>query len=196
MAGTPLRAHATLRTRGDGELVLAAVADTHSQPHPRALEHLAALAPDAILHAGDIGALSVLDSLAAVAPVHAVRGNIDGHARTLPDVLILDVRRDDGDGPVALRILVTHIAVTGPRLRADVARQAAAAGATLVVCGHSHVPFIGLQRGVSVFNPGSAGPRRFALPIALGTITMRAGRVALAHLDCETGRPWHPPGLG
>jgi predicted phosphodiesterase len=91
-----------------------------------------------------------------------------------------------------MRLLMTHIAVYGPNLRADVAKLATAAGASLVVCGHSHVPFIGHDRQLTVFNPGSIGPRRFHLPIVFGTIDI-AATVMLAHVDCETGRPWVPP---
>jgi uncharacterized protein len=173
-----------------GETRIAAVADTHSRPHPAIVEHLTALRPDAILHAGDIGELSVLDELRAIAPVFAVRGNIDGQAGGLPDVLTIDL---EGEGR-SLRILLLHIAVYGPKLRADVARMARAAGASLIVCGHSHVPFIGKERGLTVFNPGSIGPRRFQLPIVFGTIRVSPERVRLAHVDCETGRDWHPPG--
>ena len=95
---------------------LAVVADTHSQPHPKTAERLAELKPDAILHGGDIGDLAVLDALTEVAPVHAVRGNIDVRARDLPDELTVQL------GP--LRVLLTHIAVAGVKLRADAARAA------------------------------------------------------------------------
>lgn len=167
---------------------IAVVADTHSQPHPAAAGHLRAMAPDAIVHAGDIGELTVLDDLAAIAPLHAVRGNIDVRAVTLPDVLTIDV----GD---ELRILLVHIGVAGVRLRADVAKLARAERAHLVVCGHSHIPFIGKDRDLLVFNPGSVGPRRFHLPIVFGTITLPAGssRPVFAHIDAATGKPWSPP---
>jgi predicted phosphodiesterase len=92
-----------------------------------------------------------------------------------------------------LRIYLTHIAVNGPKLRADVARMARAEHASLVVCGHSHVPFIAQDRELAVFNPGSIGPRRFHLPIVFGTIAITPRGVRLAHVDCETGRPWSPP---
>jgi hypothetical protein len=157
---------------------LAVVSDTHSQPHEKTAERLAAIAPAAILHGGDIGDLRVLDDLGKVAPVYAVRGNIDTHARNLPDVLTL---------VGALRILLTHIAVYGPKLRSEVARMAKAEKASLVVCGHSHVPFLGRDQGIAVFNPGSIGPRRFSLPIVLGTIditpsgVMRGARSRLAN---------------
>jgi hypothetical protein len=84
------------------------------------------------------------------------------------------------------------MAVYGPKLRADVARIAAAEDVSLVVCGHSHVPFAGIDRGLTVFNPGSVGPRRFRLPIAFGAIDLTAGGVSVRHVDCETGLPWRP----
>ncbi|MDB4952594.1 MAG: phosphodiesterase, family [Myxococcales bacterium] len=177
---------ATIPLPETGSLKLAVVADTHSTPHEATHDHLRALAPDAILHAGDIGDLSVLDELSAIAPLFAIRGNIDTRARDLPDVLTIDI----GD---RLRILMLHIGVAGPRLRADAIRLARAAKASLVVCGHSHVPFIGQERDLAVFNPGSVGPRRFDLPIVFGTIAITTAAVRFAHFDCETGRPWSPP---
>jgi len=185
-----VKKNATLRVRDDGTLRIAAVADTHSHPHAATAELLAGERPDAIIHAGDIGDLGVLADLAKIAPVHAVRGNIDTHAGDLPDALTVDVT--DGDA-IRLRILIVHIGVAGPRLRAEVARMARAERAGLVVCGHSHVPFIGQERDLAVFNPGSIGPRRFQLPIVFGTIAIAPQRVRLAHIDCETGRAWSPP---
>ena len=179
--------------RPDGTLRLAVVADTHSQPHPQAAEHLAARAPDAILHAGDIGDLGVLDQLARIAPVHAIRGNIDIHAPDLPDVLTLDLVRNAQDPQPLLRMLLVHIGVYGPKLRGEVAAMAREHGAQVVVCGHSHVPFLGRDRGLTVFNPGSIGPRRFHLPIVFGTIEVTPAGLRLAHVDCETGAPWTPP---
>jgi predicted phosphodiesterase len=61
-----------------------------------------------------------------------------------------------------------------------------------VICGHSHVPFIGRDRGIGVFNPGSIGPRRFHLPIVFGVFELRDRRVSLRHVDCETGLRWEP----
>ena len=184
-----LKRTAALQLR-DGALNLAVVADTHSHPHPAMREHLTAIAPDAILHAGDIGDTTVIDQLSKIAPVFAVRGNIDPPG-ALPEALTLDLL---GPGDERrLRIFMTHIAVTGPRLRADVARTVRAEHAQLVVCGHSHVPFIGCDRELTVFNPGSIGPRRFHLPIVFGTIAITPTSVRLAHIDCDTGRPWHPP---
>ena len=180
----------TLQTRADGTFRFAVVADTHSKPHPATRERLRELSPDVILHGGDIGDLAVLDELAEVAPVHAVRGNIDVQAREVPDVMLVELLKGEA---LKLRLLLTHIAVYGPKLRAEVARLAQRERASLVVCGHSHVPFIGRDRGVSVFNPGSIGPRRFQLPIVLGSIDITSTSARLAHIDCETGQPWTPP---
>lgn len=179
----------TLALAEDGPTTLALVADTHSSPHPRVAEHLRALRPTAILHAGDIGDLTVLDQLAELAPTFAVRGNIDVHAPEVPDDLVLELHRG---ARLALRVFMTHIAVYGPKLRAEVRRRAQAAQADVVVCGHSHVPFIARDGKLTVFNPGSIGPRRFHLPIVFGVMTLADGKVRLAHVDCETGTQWAP----
>jgi uncharacterized protein len=179
-----------LQTRPDGSYRFAVVADTHGNPHPATPERLAELRPDVILHAGDIGDLAVLDQLAQVAPVLAVRGNIDAQVSAVPEQLIIELSSGEN---LRLRLLLVHIAVYGPKLRADVARRATSERASLVVCGHSHVPFIGRDRGVSLFNPGSIGPRRFQLPIVLGRIDVSSSSARLAHIDCETGETWLPP---
>lgn len=180
---------ATLRVGDDRALRLAIVADTHSAPHDAVAAQLAALRPDAILHAGDIGDLAVLRALSSHAPLFAVRGNIDAHADDLPDALTLDLVEGDATW---MRLLLVHIAVNGPKLRADIVRMAQAAGASVVVCGHSHVPFVGRDRGITVFNPGSIGPRRFKLPIAYGTLTVSPQGARFAHVDVETGLAWRP----
>jgi uncharacterized protein len=182
---------ARVHAHEDGSLRLAVVADTHSTPHPATAKLLAALKPDGIVHAGDIGDLAVLDDLAAIAPLFAVRGNIDVHAPEVPDLLTVEVVAA-GTAQTLLRLLVMHIAVNGPKLRADAARHAHARKVDVVVCGHSHVPLIARDKGVTVFNPGSVGPRRFGLPIVFGTIEMTASAVRLAHYDCETGARWTP----
>lgn len=175
-----------------GTARLAVVADTHGNPHPALDDRLREYAPRAILHAGDIGDPIVLDRLAAHAELIVVRGNIDAHRDETPDVVVLDLQRDDAR---VLRILLVHIAVNGPRLRADVVRLARARRPDLVICGHSHVPFIGRDQGFAVFNPGSVGPRRFQLPIVFGTLEIGDTGVRLAHVDCATGQRWLPPGL-
>lgn len=180
---------ATISVRDGTSSRIVVVADTHSRPHAEAHARLRALEPEAILHAGDIGDLAVLDALAKIAPVHAVRGNIDTRANQLPDMLTIDVVSPQR----TTRLLLVHIAVYGPRLRAEIAKLARAEKTPLVVCGHSHVPFIGEDRGITVFNPGSIGPRRFQLPIVFGTIDFTPSGLRLAHIDCETGQRWLPP---
>lgn len=169
---------------------LAIIADTHSRPHERSVSLVAAHEPDAILHAGDIGDLAVLAPFEAIAPTVAVRGNIDVRATTLPDSV--DIRVLDAQGERLTTLLLQHICVSGPKLRADAARNAKAHGAHIVVCGHSHVPFIGRDRGLLVFNPGSIGPRRFTLPIVFGIMELSPGRLSLHHVSCETGTRWTP----
>ncbi len=181
-----------LPMHADGSLRLGIVADTHSQPNERGLEHLAEHRPDFILHGGDIGDLTVLDRLAQLAPVHAVRGNIDVRSQ-LPDVLILELVRE---GRPELTMLLTHIAIAGARIRADAARLARAAKASVIICGHSHVPFIGQEKGLSIFNPGSIGPRRFHLPILFGMMELGPTEVTLRHYDAETGKEWSPSPRG
>ncbi len=189
----PRRAHVhareTVSLNEDGALRIVAVADTHGRPHPDLDARIAALAPHRILHAGDIGDLAVLDALRKHAPVIVVRGNIDERAPDLPDIVTVDVR--DGDQSL-LKILMLHIAVYGPKLRADAARLAKSEDVSLVVCGHSHVPFAAHERGVTVFNPGSVGPRRFHLPIVLGVIDLAREGTSVRHVDCETGLAWSP----
>jgi len=186
----PISSKAIVQARPDGKFRFAVVADTHSKPHPATEQRIRELEPDAILHAGDIGELTVLERLGELAPVFAVRGNIDVQTSNVPDVLTLELM--DGER-MKLRLLLLHIAVYGPKLRAEVARLASRERASLVVCGHSHVPFIGRDRGLTLFNPGSIGPRRFQLPILLGTIDISRESARLTHIDCETGKTWLPP---
>jgi uncharacterized protein len=187
-----VKAQAALPLDDRGALRLVIVADTHSRPHPAAAGHIRALAPAAILHAGDIGDRHVIDDLARIAPVIAVRGNIDERAVDLPDSVAIDIRDRD---ETALTLLLMHIAVYGPKIRADAARLAAGHGARLIVCGHSHVPFVGKDRGLTVFNPGSIGPRRMHLPIVFGVMEIACAKLSLRHVDCETGEEWSPQRL-
>ncbi len=179
-----------VQVREDGSFRLAIVSDTHSAPHIRSTEIITGLRPDAILHAGDIGDLQVLDQLAAICPVYAVCGNIDQRLPSLPDELVLEIVSKE---EIILRILMLHVGLYGPKLRTEVIRKAKEEAAELVVCGHSHVPFIGSGHGYTVFNPGSMGPRRYGIPIVFGMLEMSAGNFRLNHVDCETGLPWRPP---
>src|SRR4051812_25080853 len=140
----------------EGKLRLGVVADTHSHPNPSGVKHLAKLRPDAILHAGDIGDLAALEVFRKLAPLYAVRGNIDGKVGGFPDLIALELL--GREAKAVFRLILLHIAVAGPRLRPDALKAARAESASLVVCGHSHVPFVGVDRGLTLFNPGSIGP--------------------------------------
>ena len=132
------------------------------------------------MHAGDIGAPSILRELRTLAPLYAVRGNNDteGWAARLPE------RRTLRLGGV--RIHVLHD-------RAELAERPAPSGARLIIAGHSHKPLIEAWDGALLVNPGSAGPRRFRLPIAAGEIEIRGERLHVRLLDLSTRRPL--PGL-
>lgn len=134
---------------------------------PEALRHLAGC--DAIIHAGDICNQAVLDALRQIAPVTAVRGNNDtgDWAASLPTHATLSVQQ------VTIRV-VHDIADLG----ADPRRE----GVGVVVSGHSHKPSISERDGVLFVNPGSAGPRRFKLPICAGILTIE-GAHASASFD-------------
>ncbi len=188
MPPAPRHARTAFPRPASGPLRVALVSDTHSQPHPSTRLQLERRRPHAILHAGDIGDLAVLDELAKVAPVVAVRGNIDARLPGLQDHFTVDL------GGYA-KLLLLHHAVRGPKLLGAVAALAREEGASLVVCGHSHVPFLGHDKGLAVFNPGSVGPRRFHLPIVFGWMEVDAHSVRLTHVDVETGETWLPPGL-
>jgi len=146
-----------------GGLTLAVLADTHGRPHPALDQRIAEAAPGHILHAGDIGDLNVLASLRNHAPVTAVRGNIDARMPDLPDAVTIDLRGESG---TPLKILLVHIAVNGLKIRADVARLARAEEASIVVCGHSHVPFAAHDGGAHRVQPRIG--RTATLPTARG----------------------------
>lgn len=167
---------------------IAVISDTHSKAHPDALAHVERSAPHLILHAGDIGDLRVLAPFEKLAETLAVRGNIDGKSAG-PDEVSVFLYGDDG---YELRILMTHIALYGPRIRRDAKKKAAAIGAHLLVCGHSHVPFLGQEGTLVAFNPGSIGPRRPPLPITFGLLEFGPGLSRIRHVDCETGEFWQP----
>jgi uncharacterized protein len=133
------------------------ISDTHNLVRPEALAHLAGC--DAIIHAGDICEQTVLDVLGQIAPVTAVRGNNDTGewARALPTHALLTVQQ--------VTILVVHDI-------ADVHDDLRGKGISVVVTGHSHKPLIDERNGVLFVNPGSAGPRRFKLPISAGLLTV------------------------
>jgi putative phosphoesterase len=135
------------------------ISDTHGLIRPEALDALQG--SDLIVHAGDIGDSAVLNSLANIAPVRAIRGNNDrgNWAAGLPTTDVVELG--------AHSIYILHNL-------ADLDLDPAAAGFTSVVSGHSHKPAVEQRNGVLFVNPGSAGPRRFKLPVTVATMTLRS----------------------
>ncbi len=167
---------------------IAVISDTHGNAHQDAITHVRKAAPHLILHAGDIGDVQVLEPFEELAETLAVRGNIDGKGA---GPKVITVRLHDNNG-YELRIAMTHIALYGPRLRRDAKKLASDFGAHLLVCGHSHVPFLGQEGRLIAFNPGSIGPRRPPLPITFGLLEFGPGQSSIRHISCETGEPWLP----
>jgi putative phosphoesterase len=143
-------------------MIIGVISDTHGLLRPEAVAAVAD--SDLIIHAGDVGDPAILDRLNAIAPVTAVRGNVDTGtwARKLPQTNVLEVE--------GCTIYVLHILD-----QLDLKPEAA--GFSAVIYGHSHKPHQETKNGVLYFNPGSAGPRRFNLPISVGRLSLQSGRI-------------------
>ena len=135
------------------------ISDTHGLLRPEALRRLRGASH--IIHAGDVGSAEILTALREIAPVTAVRGNNDkgAWAQALPETATLELERR--------RIYVIHDV-------SELAIAPASDGVAVVIAGHSHKPAIVERDGVMYLNPGSAGPRRFKLPIAVATLRIGA----------------------
>jgi uncharacterized protein len=140
--------------------IIGLISDTHGLMRPEALSALSGC--DIIIHAGDVGRPDILGHLMAIAPVFAVRGNVDGGAwtATLPETETLHFGGHN--------LHVIHIL-------ADLAVAPKAAGLSVVISGHTHQALIEDKDGVLYINPGSAGPRRFKLPVTVGQIRVEDG---------------------
>ncbi len=143
-------------------MMIGVISDTHGLLRPQAIEVLRGC--ELILHAGDVGEEAVLDELRRIARVVAVRGNVDVEpwARRLPATEMIEA------GVKTFYIL---------HRRADLELKPGAAGVDAVIFGHSHRPAIEFCDGVLFLNPGSAGPRRFRLPVTLGRIEVKDGEL-------------------
>jgi len=140
------------------------ISDTHSLLRPEAIAALRG--SDRVLHAGDVGDPGILDRLRELAPVTAVRGNVDRGpwAAALPETELVEIE--------GLSIYLIH----------DLGQldlKPEAAGIRVVIYGHSHQPKIEEKNGVLFFNPGSAGPPRFRLPVSLGRLKIEKGTVRI-----------------
>jgi hypothetical protein len=136
-------------------LLVGVISDTHGLMRPQALDALRG--SDLIVHAGDVGRPEVLDALRALAPVHAVRGNVDkaSWAAQLPMTALVEV----GGHLLYVLHIIDALDLDPPT-----------AGFAAVIFGHSHQPSIETRNGVLWLNPGSAGPRRFDLPVSVARL--------------------------
>jgi uncharacterized protein len=143
-------------------IVIGVISDTHGLLRREAVDALRG--SDQIIHAGDVGAPGILEQLAVIAPVTAVRGNVDkgAWAKRLPKTEVLEVS--------GISIYMLHDL-------AELDLKPRTAGFAAVISGHSHVPKQEMRDGVLYFNPGSAGPRRFKLPVSLGKLIVEDGGV-------------------
>lgn len=143
-------------------LLVGAISDTHGLMRPEAIEALRG--SHRILHAGDVGDPKILDALARLAPVTAIRGNVDTEpwARTLPETEVVEA------GNISIYMLHNL---------SQLDLKPEAAGFRVVLYGHSHKPSIEEKNGVLYFNPGSAGPRRFHLPVSVGRLIIQRKEV-------------------
>jgi uncharacterized protein len=144
-------------TRKQEPQLIGLISDTHGLVRPQALQALQGV--DLVIHAGDIGTPEVMDALKRIAPLVAIKGNNDrgSWARSLPDTKLVKIS--------AAQLYVIH---NVKELDCDpVAR-----GIQVVISGHSHKPSVVHREGVLYVNPGSAGPRRFKLPVAVGKLHM------------------------
>ena len=149
------------------------ISDTHGLLRPEAIRQLAGA--DHIIHAGDIGAPEVIEGLRKIAPTTAIRGNIDTGewAKDYPDTEL-----------VALGGRVLYVLHNLKEINFD----PTASGIDVVVSGHSHRPKVETQNGVLYVNPGSAGPRRFKLPITLAVLTLTDRTILPRILEIATWR--------
>jgi uncharacterized protein len=141
-------------------MLIGVISDTHGLLRPEALVALAEA--EHILHAGDVGKIEILDALREIAPVTAIRGNVDvsGACAELPATEMVEL-----GGAVFYMVHSVH----------DLDIHPGAAGVDVVVSGHSHKASVEVRGGVVFFNPGSAGPRRFSLPVTVGFVTVEDG---------------------
>ena len=149
-------------------MIIGVISDTHGLLRPEALELLRG--SEHIIHAGDIGSPNIIPVLEKIAPVTAIRGNVDTQpwARRFEETAVVEL--------AGLHIYVIH------DLNA-LDLNPKAAGFAAVIRGHSHQPKQQMKDGVLYFNPGSAGPRRFKLPISVGRLEILNGEIEAKILD-------------
>jgi putative phosphoesterase len=178
----------TIEFPNTGICSVAVVSDTHGKPHPNLFPLLEARRPSLILHAGDVGGLFLIKELEKISPTTYVRGNVDPTGPAWADSVALSLRL----GSSSLDVLILHVAVAGLKLNRAALDLLNRYPAQVVVFGHSHIPFLGVDERVSLFNPGSAGPPRWRLPTTIGLIEIASDRSTFKHIDLHTGGEWKP----
>jgi hypothetical protein len=178
---------------GESGWVIGVVSDTHGKPHPNLIPLLKEERPALILHAGDVGNIGVIGQLEEVGITVFVRGNVDPAGAAWPDSLRISLQLGKS---AALDLLLLHFAISGLRLTKDVLTLLRENPARILVFGHSHIPFLGTHGEAEgktyLFNPGSAGPRRFSLPTTMGFIRISSTGLKFNHVDLDTREPWSP----
>lgn len=183
--------HRAINLPHEGNGTIAVISDTHGKPHSNLFSVLKQGHPSLILHAGDIGDLDLITELKGVSQTVFVRGNTDPSGPMWPDSIALRILVG---GTTSLDLLLLHFAVARLRLIREAQALLRQNPAQVVVFGHSHMPFIGMDGKTGLFNPGSAGPSRMGLPVTMGVIEVIAGQLKFKHLDLQTGNPWNPGG--
>jgi putative phosphoesterase len=152
------------------EHLIGVISDTHGLLRPQVVQALAGV--ELIIHAGDIGDPLILPRLERIAPVQAVRGNVDrgAWAADLPLTRVVEV----GD---------VHLYVLHELFNLDL--DPAAAGFAAIIFGHSHSPHLEHQNGVLFLNPGAAGPRRFTLPVTLARLRVQGASLTAQLIDLK-----------
>jgi uncharacterized protein len=171
------------------ECVAAVVSDTHGRPHANLFVVIEEHRPCFILHAGDVGGRDVIERLETLSPTIYVRGNVDPSGRDWPDSFSVSVKLGE---EMQADFLLLHIAFARLRLNETARALVQRHPAQTLIFGHSHVPFIGREGKVALFNPGSAGPARFALPTTVGVMKITRNGITFEHLDLRTGKAWRP----
>ncbi|HWF94385.1 MAG TPA: metallophosphoesterase family protein [Xanthobacteraceae bacterium] len=149
-------------SQSEREIIVGVISDTHGLMRPQAIAALRGC--DLIIHAGDVGNPDIIKELAGIAPTHVVRGNVD-------------------KGDWAAELSLTELVEVGERLFfvlheiSQLDLDPADAGFAAVVFGHSHQPLIETRQGVLFLNPGSAGPRRFNLPVSIARVGVSGERM-------------------
>ena len=153
------------------------ISDTHGIWRPEISEIFRGV--HQILHAGDVGRQEILEQLAEIAPVAAVRGNVDlsGEPSLLPSEVETEL--------AGVRLLMRHAGASAEAMPSDLKRLLAMRGIGVLVFGHSHQRYSRYLNGTLLFNPGAAGPRRVSQPLSVATMEIEVGKISWKFWELE-----------